>query len=156
MAIAARLRLLERAGCDEDVDLGLESGKRPLSPKLHLHMEQEIPRTLHLSVQVHGTGVGVQLPGAEVVFLISVRDADDDVVSRVGGGGPDAEDLSGDDDVGLEAEVVIGDSQRSVLAIQVVGTADPLAARVRHFAVVWRTVEGKTTVSSLDVVAGLS
>lgn len=28
--------------------------------------------------------------------------------------------------------------------------------RVRHFAVVWWTVEGKTAISSLDVVAGLS
>lgn len=28
--------------------------------------------------------------------------------------------------------------------------------RVGHFAVVWWTVEGKTAVSSLDVVAGLS
>lgn len=46
----AHLQLLERAGRDEDVDLGLESGKRPLSPKLHLHIDQEIPRTLDLSV----------------------------------------------------------------------------------------------------------
>lgn len=31
-----------------------------------------------------------------------------------------------------------------------------LYTRVRHFAVVWGTVEGKTAMSSLDVVAGLS
>ena len=79
-------------------------------------------------MQVHGARVGVQLPGAEVVFLVSTRDAHDDVVPRVGGGGSDAEDLSWDDDVGLEAEVVVGDSQRGVLTLQVVGTADPLTA----------------------------
>lgn len=107
-------------------------------------------------MQVHGTCVGIQLPGAEVVLLISLRDADDDVVSGVGGRGSDAEDLSGDDDVGLEAEVVVGDSQRRVLTLQVVRTADPLTARVRHFAVVRWTVERKAAVPSLDVVADLS
>lgn len=79
-------------------------------------------------MQVHGPSVGVQLPGAEVVLLVPLRDGDDDVVSRVGRRGSDAEDLSRDDDVGLEAEVVVGDSQRSVLTVHVVGTVDPLAA----------------------------
>lgn len=82
-------------------------------------------------MQVHGARVGIQLPGAEVVFLISLRDADDNVVSRVCRGGSDAEDLSGDDDVGLEAEVIVGDSQWRVLTLQVVRTADPLAASTR-------------------------
>lgn len=123
-----QLQPLERAGCDEDIDLGLESGKRPLSPKLHLHVNKEISWTLDLPVQVHGARVGVQLPGAEVVFLIPLRDGDDDIVPGVGRGGSDAEDLSGDDDVGLEAEVVVGDSQGRVLTLQVVGTADPLTA----------------------------
>lgn len=82
-------------------------------------------------MQVHGARVGVQLPGAEVVLLVPLRDADDDVVPRVGRGRSDAEDLGGDDDVGLEAEVVVGDSQRSVLTVQVVGTADPLTATTR-------------------------
>lgn len=79
-------------------------------------------------MQVHSTCVGIQLPGAEVVFLIALRDADDDVVSRVGRGGSDTEDLCRDDDVGLEAEVIVGDPQRRVLTLQVVRTADPLTA----------------------------
>lgn len=119
---------LERIGCDEDEDLGLESGERPLSPELHLHVEGEVPRALGLPVEVHGARVSVQLPGAEAALLVSLRDADDDVVPRVGGGGSDAEDLSGEDDVGLEADVIVGDPQRGVLTVQVVGTADPLAA----------------------------
>lgn len=82
-------------------------------------------------MQVHGTRVGVQLPGAEVVFFISLRDADDNVVPRVGRGGSDAEDLRRDDDVGLEAEVVEGNSQRRVLTVQVVWTADTLTAPTR-------------------------
>lgn len=79
-------------------------------------------------MQVHGTRVGIQLPGAEVVFLVSLRDAEDDIVSGVGGGGSNAEDLCRDDDVGLEAEVIVGDSQGRVLTVQVVQTADPLTA----------------------------
>lgn len=134
-----QLRLLEWVGCDEDIDPGLERGERPLSPKLHLHVQQEISGTFHLPVQVHGARVGIQLPGAEVVLLIPLCDADDDVVSRVGRGGSDAEDLSGDDDVGLEAEVVVGDSQGRVLTLQVVGTADPLTAPTLHNKVVKTT-----------------
>lgn len=82
-------------------------------------------------MQVHSTRVGIQLPGAEVVVLISFRDGDNNIVSRVCRGGSNAKDLSGDDDVGLEAEVVVGDSQRRVLTLQVVGTADPLTAPTR-------------------------
>lgn len=127
-----RIRVLERVAGDEDVDPGLESGKRPLSPKLHLHGDQEIPLPLDLSMQVHGAHVGVQLPRAEVVFLVSLRDAHNDVVSRVCGGRSDAEDLSRDDDVGLEAQVVVGDSQGRVLTVQVVGTADALTTPKSH------------------------
>lgn len=119
---------LEGVACDENVDPGLERGERSLPPKLHLHNDEEIPRTFDLSVQVHGARVRVQLAGAEVVFLIPLRDGDDDVVTRVCRGGSDAEDLGGDDDVGLEAEVIVGDSQRRVLTLQVVWTALPLAA----------------------------
>lgn len=82
-------------------------------------------------MQVHSTRVGIQLPGAEVVFLISLRDADDDIVSRVGGRGSNAEDLYRGDDVGLEAEVIVGDSQGRVLTLQVVQTADPLTATIQ-------------------------
>jgi len=125
---------LEGVARDEDEDLGLEGGKRAPSPELHVHVDAEVPRALHLAVQVHGARVGVQLPGAEVVLLVALRDAHDDVVSRVGRGGSDAEDLSGDDDVGLEAEVVGGDPQGGRLTLQVVGAADPLAAPARHSA----------------------
>lgn len=109
----------------------MESGKRPLSPKLHLHVDKEVPWTFNLSMQVHSTRVGIQLPGAEVVLLISLCDADYNVVSRVCRGGSNAEDLSRDDDVGLEAEVVVGDSQWRALTLQVVRTADPLTAPTR-------------------------
>lgn len=151
----APLQPLEGAAGDEDVDLGLEGGKRSLSPELHLHRDQEISGTVDLPVEVDRARVGVQLPGAEVVLLVPLRDGDDDVVSGVGGGRSDAEDLRRDDDVGLEAEVIVGDSQRGVLTVHVVGTADPLTARVGHFAVVGWTGEREAAVSSLYVVAGL-
>lgn len=128
--ITKSLSVLEWAGCDKDIDPGVERSKRPLSPKFHLYIDQEIPRTLHLSMQVHSARVGVQLAGAEVVLLISLRDGDDDVVSGVGGGRSDAKDLRRDDDVGLEAEVVVGDSQRRVLTLEVIGAGDPFAATV--------------------------
>lgn len=126
-----RRRPLHGVACDEDVDAGVERGERPLPPQLHLHVDEEVPRAFHLPLQVHGAGVVVQLPRAEVVVLVALRDADDDVVPRVRRGGPDAEDLSGDDDVGLEAEVVVSDSERRVLAVQVVGAANPLTASAR-------------------------
>lgn len=151
----ARLQLLERAPRDEDVDPSLEGGERSLSPELHLYVDEEIPWTFDLSVEVDGARVGVQLPGAEVVLLVALRDGDDDVVSGVGGRRSDAEDLSRDDDVGLEAEVVVGDSQRGVLAVHVVRTADPLTTSVGHFAVVWRTGEREAAVSSLYIIARL-
>lgn len=109
----------------------MEGGEGALPPQLHLHVDEEVPRPFHLPLQVHGAGVGVELPRAEVVVLVALRDGDDDVVPRVRGRGPDAEDLSGDDDVGLEAEVVVGDSEGGVLAVQVVGTANPLTASAR-------------------------
>lgn len=121
-------RTLEGVAGDEDVDPGLEGGERSLPPELHLGRDEEIPRTVHLPVQVHGARVGVELPGAEVVLLVALRDGHDDVVPRVRGRGSDPEDLRGDDDVGLEAEVVVGDPQRRVLAFQVVGAAHALTA----------------------------
>lgn len=131
--IQTPFRALEGAAGDEDVDPGLEGGERSLPPQLHLGGDEEIPLTVDLPVQVHGARVRVELPGAEVVLLVALRDGHDDVVPRVGGGGSDPEDLGGDDDVGLEAEVVVGDPQRRVLAVQVVGAAHPLAASARRW-----------------------
>lgn len=76
---------------------------------------------MDLPVQVHCACVGIQLPRAKVVLLIALGDADDDIVPGVGGGGADAEDLGRDDDVGLEAQVVVGDPERRVLTVQQVG-----------------------------------
>lgn len=79
-------------------------------------------------MQIHGPREAVELPRAEVAFLVSARDADDDVVARVGGRGSDAEDLSWDDDVGLEAQLVVRDAQRHGLALLEVGATYSLAA----------------------------
>lgn len=122
------IRTLEGASGDEDVDTGLEGGECSLPPELHLGRDEEIPWTLDLPVKVHSARVRVELPGAEVVLLIALRDGHNDVVPRVCRRGSDSEDLSRNDDVGLEAEVVVGDPQRRVLAVQVVGATDPLAA----------------------------
>lgn len=93
-------------------------------------------------MQVHGARVRVELPGAEVVLLVALRDGHDDVVPRVRGRGSNPEDLSRDDDVGLEAEVVVGDPQRRVLAVQVVGAADPLTASARWWEKKKKTSKG--------------
>lgn len=82
-------------------------------------------------MQVHRACVGIQLPCAKVVRLISLRDANNNIVSGVGGRGSDAEDLSRDDNVGLEAKVIVSDSQRRGLALQIAGTADSLTASTR-------------------------
>lgn len=97
---------------------------------------------MNLAVQVHGTRVGIQLSGAEVVVFISLGDADDNVVPGVSRGRSNTEDLGRNDDVGLEAEVVVGDSQRRGLTLQVVRTADPLAAATRETGQVRYTQNG--------------
>lgn len=81
-----------------------------MAQQLHLHVDEEVPWFSHLTMQVHGTCKAVELPCAEVAFFVSPRDADDDVVTRVGGRGADAEDLSRDNDVGLEAQLVVSDA----------------------------------------------
>lgn len=96
--------------CDEHVDAGQESCECSLTQQLHFHVDEEVPCLLHLPVQVHGAREAVELPRAEIAFLVSARDADDDVVARIGGRGSDAEDLSWDDDVGLEAQLVVRDA----------------------------------------------
>lgn len=37
-----------RVACDEDVDAGVEGGERSLPPELHLHVDEEVPRTFDL------------------------------------------------------------------------------------------------------------
>lgn len=96
--------------CDEHVDAGQERCESSLTQQLHFHVDEEVPWFLHLSVQVHSAREAVELACAKVAFFVSVRNADDDVVARVGGRGSDAEDLSWDDDVGLEAQLVVRDA----------------------------------------------
>lgn len=38
MVATDQLQLLQRIGCDEDIDPGVESGEHPLPPKFHLHI----------------------------------------------------------------------------------------------------------------------
>lgn len=118
---------LDGIGCDEDVNAGEEGGEGSLSPELHLHVEQEVARLRELALQVDGAGVRVQLPGAEVAVLVAAADADDDVVTGVGGTRTHAEDEGWDDDVSLEAQLVVRDPQRQVLALHKVQAADSLA-----------------------------
>ena len=125
-------RCLELVRCYEDVDPGQKGGEGPLSQQLHLHINKEVLGLTHLSLKVDGTCKAVELPCAEVAFLVAPCNADDDLVSRVGGGGADAEDLGRDDYVGLEAELVVGDPQRRALAVQGAGTAGSLTAPARH------------------------
>lgn len=107
--------LLHSAGCDEDVDPGEERGDRPLSQQLHLHVYQEVFGFSDLSLQEDGAREAVYLTGAEVSFLIALNDAEDYVVARVGGGRSYPEDLRGNDDVGLKAELVVRDADGGIL-----------------------------------------
>lgn len=121
--------LSDRAGRDEDVDPGEEAGEGALAQQPHLHVDEEVLGQAHLPLQVDGPRVAVELPGAEVAVVVASKDADEDVIAGVGRRRPDAEDLSGGDDVGLEAELVVGDAEGRVEAVQGVGgAAGPLAA----------------------------
>lgn len=108
---------LHGAGCDEDIDPGEERGERALPQQLHLHIDQEVFGLADLSLQVDGACETVQLPGAEVALLVAFDDADDDVVAGIGRGRSDSEDLGGNDDVGLEAELVVRDADGGVLTV---------------------------------------
>lgn len=81
-------------------------------------------------MQVDSARVGVELACAEVVLFVAARNADDDVVSGIGWRWSNTEDLCWDDGVCLEAQVVVGDPQRRVLALNKVRTADPLTPSV--------------------------
>lgn len=144
---------LDDVSRDEDVDPGEEGGEGALPPQLHFHVEQEVTWMRELALQVDGAGVRVQLPGAEVAVLVAAADADDDVVAGVGGRRTHAEDERRDDDVDLEAELVVGDSHRRVLARHEVRAADSLTPCVRSSAVVGWTAEGQTAKSAVNVVA---
>lgn len=108
---------LHSAGCDEDVDPGKERSERPLPQQLHLYIYQEVFGLSDLSLQVDSTREAVQLAGAEVALLVSLTDADDYLVTRVGGGRSYSEDLRRNDDVGLEAELVVRYADGGVLTI---------------------------------------
>lgn len=73
---------------------------------------------MRLPLQIQGTGKAVKPACAKVSFFIATWDANDDTVTRVGGRGADAKDLSRDDDVGLETKLVIGDADWHVLALR--------------------------------------
>lgn len=146
--------VLEDVSCDEDIDPGEEGGEGTLPPQLHLHVDEEVPRVLDGPVQVDGAGVGIEFSCAEEAVLIPLGDAEDDVVSSVGRGGAYAEDLGGDDYVGLEAQLVVGYPHWCVLALHKVCAADALAACVRDSPEVCWTLEGQAAESAVDVVAG--
>ncbi len=109
--------MLHSTGCDKDIDPGEEGGERPLPQQLHFHIYQEVSGLADLSLQVDGSRETVQLPGAEETLLIALDDADDDVIAGKGGRWSNSEDLGGDDDVGLEAEVVVCDTNGGVLTV---------------------------------------
>lgn len=121
--------MLNSAGCDENIDPGDKRGEGSLPQELHLHIYQEVFGLADLSLQVHCAREAVQLAGAEVALLVTLSDADNNVVASVSGGRSNPEDLGWDDNVGLKAELVVRDSHRGVLTVQGVdGTAGPLTA----------------------------
>lgn len=110
--------------CDENVDFGKKSGVGSLPPEFHFHVQQEVFGLLDLALQVNNACVGVEPAGAEEALLVALCDSEDDVVSGVGGRGPNAEDVGWHHNVGLEVELVVGDAHWGVLALQVVEAAD--------------------------------
>lgn len=115
---------------EEDVDAGEEGVDGALSQQLHLYVDEEVTRAMRLPLQVHGSGKAVESACAKVTFFIATWDANNDVITCVGWRGADAEDLRWDDDVSLEAKLVIGDADWQVLALGA-EAAYPLAASIK-------------------------
>lgn len=131
-------------GRNENIDLGQKRGDSPLSQQPHLHIDQEVSGLSDLSVQVDSAGVAVEFAGAEVALVVALGDSDDDVVPSVSGRRAYSKDLRRDDDVGLEAQLVVGDAHWGVVTVQRVRrAADPLTApgKERHV----RIYNGKST-----------
>lgn len=110
--------------CDENVNFGKKRGVGSLPPEFHLHIQQEVFGLVDLALQVDNACVGVEPAGAEEALFVALGDGEHDVVPGVGRGGPDAENVSGHHDVGLEVELVVGDAHWCVLALQVVEAVD--------------------------------
>lgn len=116
--------------CDEDIDAGKECGDGALAQQLHLHVNEEVTWAMRLPLQVHGSSKAVEPACAKVTFFVSSWNANDDAITRVGRRGANTEDLRRDDDVSLEAKLVIGDANWHVLALRA-KAAYPLAASIK-------------------------
>lgn len=102
---------------DKDINPGKERGECSLPQQLHLHIYQEIFGFADLSLQIDSACETVQLPGAEVALFVALDDADEDVITGIGGGWSDSEYLGRGNDVGLEAELVVRDADRGILTV---------------------------------------
>lgn len=105
------------ARCDKDMNPGKERGEHPLPQQLHLQIYQKVFGLADLSLDVDSACETVKLPGAEVALLIALDDTDGDVIARIGWRWSNSEDLGRNDDVGLEAELVMCDACRGVLTV---------------------------------------
>lgn len=100
------------------MDVSEEGGQGPLSPELHLHVQQEVPGHGRPALDVDGASVGVEFARAEVSILVAGGDGDADVVPGERRRRAHAEDQGRDQDVGLEAQMVEGDPSGRGLAGQ--------------------------------------
>lgn len=104
-------------GGKEYVHLGQEGGDGALPPKLHLHVQGEVPWPAHGALQVDDACVSVEPLRAKVALLIALGNGQGDGVPREDGHRADAEDVCWHQQARLEVELVVGDVRRGVLAL---------------------------------------
>lgn len=123
--------------------------------EVHLDSQEQVPGLRDGLGEGHHPTVVVHLPGAEKALLIAAGDGQLHAVPGDGTGGAHAENHRGYLDVGGEREVVVGYSQRQLVALLILMARQALTAGVCRAAVVLRAIKGQAAEAALDVETGL-
>lgn len=140
---------------NKDEKLGHKGADGAVAIEVHLDGQEQVPGLRDGLGEGHHPTVVVHLPGGEKALLIAAGDGQLHAVPGDGTGGAHAENHRGHLDVGGEREVVVGYSQRQLVALLILMARQALTAGVCGAAVVLRTLKGQAAEATLDVEAGL-
>lgn len=99
--------------------------------EVHLDGQEQVPGLRDGLSEGHHPAVVVHLPGAEKALLVATGDGQLHAVPRDGVGGAHTENHRGHLDVGGEREVVVGYSQRQLVALLILMARQALTAAAR-------------------------
>lgn len=115
----------------KDEKLGHKGADGAVAIEVHLDSQEQVPGLRDGLGEGHHPTVVVHLPGAEKAPLIAAGDGQLHAVPGDGTGGAHAENHRGYLDVGGEREVVVGYSQRQLVALLILMARQALTAAAR-------------------------